>query len=634
MSLRRVLVISVLGLAFILPKVEASDASAPAPDNSVVEALRSIIQGNPEVSLRGRTIQITESFREFYRNRDFKPLWIEGEKPSPQGETMVSIIKESYLDGFRPEDYRPDEIRTYIEYLKHREGTPRELAALEILLTDAFRRLGLNRLYGRVNPENYLPVTYSDDDEWKVLSELPQALAWGSLKEAAQGFLPRHPGYVRLRQQFIRYKALADAGGRVHVPEGPPLRKGDRGSRVLLLKERLAASDDLAEGPEGFTDVFDEALVEALKRFQKRHGISPDGVAGPSTLRAVNVPLEARIRQMEINLARWRWLWRHLGTRYIMVNIPDFSLSAVEGGRPVVTMKAVVGKRDWSTPLFSARATYIVLNPSWHVPREIFAEEILPAVRENPGYLDEHRMVVLSGWGKWAKEVDPAGIDWQGVNPDTFPYRIVEKPGPGNPLGWIKFVFPNKYEVYLHDTSSRDLFSKDVLAFSHGCIRIEKPFELAQYLLGKGWSEDMLKDGRSGEDVEVPLPEAIEVHIVYLTAWVDDEGVLQFRNDIYGLDALLDAALAGKAVVPVDKRLDRRRYKVKGSPSLRNARRLNGLNGKKGRAHGDLSQRKSRPPEAPSEAAPESPSNAPSEAPSKAPEPWLRDVVGGSARAN
>jgi murein L,D-transpeptidase YcbB/YkuD len=509
-----------------------------------------------------------------------------------------------------------------------------------LLLTDAFRSLGLNCLYGRINPETYQPVEYSADDEWKVLAELPQALAWGSLKQAVQNLLPGHPGYVRLRRQFIRYKALADAGGWVRVPGGPPLRKGDRGRRVALLKERLAASGDLAGGPEGFTDTFDDALAGALRRFQRRHGLSPDGVLGPGTLRAVNVPLQARIRQMELNLARWRWLWRHLGTRYIMVNVPDFSLTAVERGRPVLAMKAVVGKRDWNTPLFSARATHLVLNPSWHVPREIFAAEILPAVREDPAYLEEHRMVVLKGWGRWAREVDPAAIDWQEVDPRSFPYRIVQKPGPKNPLGWIKFVFPNKYEVYLHDTSSRGLFARDVLAFSHGCVRIEKPFELAEYLLGGRWSDRMFDGAPAGEeeDVTVPLPRPIDVHVVYLTAWVDDEGVLQFRNDIYGLDGLLGDALAGKPVVPPDKRPDRHRYKVRHGPSPRKAAAGRADAKTDDEAREDPGQKTPPPAEAPSEAAPDAApdaaSDVPPEATPKSPRHWIREVVGGSARAN
>lgn len=529
-------------LVLVLPGKCLSETSAQAP--TVQEELRTLIEGQKELALRGETIRISQRLIDFYRNRDFRPLWIADGKPSPQGETLVGLIKGAYLDGLRPEDYRPEKIRVLIEDLMNRKGQALELAELEILLTDAFLRLGLNGLYGRVNLETYGPAEYSEDDEWNVLAELPQALAWGTLKETVQSFQPGHPGYGALRRQFIRYLALADEGGWVSVPGGPPMKKGDRGKRVAALKERLAASDDLAREPDGFTDSFDDALVEALKRFQKRHGLTPDGTVGPGTLRAINVPLEARIRQMELNLERWRWLWRRLGNSYIIVNVPDFSLTAVRQWRPVIKMRAVVGKRNWDTPLFSAKATYLVLNPSWHVPKAIFAEEILPALREDPGYLERHQMVVLSGSGSRTREIDPADINWQEVEPETSPYRIVQKPGPENPLGQIKFMFPNKYEVYLHDTSSREVFGREMLAFSHGCIRIEKPFELAQFLLEDSWDKRMPRGKTSRDaDVIVPLSKVIDVHIVYLTSWVDGDGVLEFRDDIYGRDIVLDNIL-------------------------------------------------------------------------------------------
>lgn len=539
-------------LVFVLPEKVLSETSTPAA--TVQEELRNLIEGQRDLTLQGRTIRISQRFVDFYRSRDFRPLWIDGGKPSPHGETLVGLIKGAYLDGLRPQEYQPDKIRILIEDLMNRKGKASEFAELEILLTNAFLSLGLHSRYGRVNLENYSPLEYAEDDEWNVLAELPQALARGTLKETVQSFQPGHPGYGALRLQFIRHLAIADAGGWVRVPGGSSMRKGDSGKRVVLLKKRLAASDDLAKEPDGFTDRFDDALVEALKRFQKRHGLTPDGIVGPATLRAINVSLDVRIRQMELNLERWRWLWRHLGRRYIIVNVPDFSLTAVEQWRPVITMRAVVGKRNWDTPLLSAKATYLVLNPSWHVPKTILAEEILPALREDPGYLERHQMVVLSGRGNQARQIDPSSINWQEVDYETFPYRIVQKPGPENPLGRIKFMLPNKYEVYLHDTSSRDLFEREMLAFSHGCIRIEKPFELAQFLLGESWSKEMLQGKASkGTDVVVPIPKVIDVHIVYLTSWVDEEGVLQFRDDIYGRDNLLDTILPRGLTAPNKK---------------------------------------------------------------------------------
>ena len=246
-------------------------------------------------------------------------------------------------------------------------------------------------------------------------------------------------------------------------------------------------------------------------------------------------------------MERWRWLPPNLGDRYILVNIPSFGLELFDSGKRVMTMKVIVGKPYLSTPVFNARMTYMVLNPRWLVPRSIAIKEILPALRRDPGYLDRENLRVFEGSGPGRREVDPETIDWHEVSPRHFPYQFRQDPGPKNPLGRLKFIFPNPFDVYLHDTPSRGLFARAVRGFSHGCIRIEKAIDLADYLLkdNENWNRERLLAATDfSRERTVTLPHPISVEIVYFTAWVDEDGTVNFRDDIYGRDKELAETLA------------------------------------------------------------------------------------------
>jgi murein L,D-transpeptidase YcbB/YkuD len=248
-------------------------------------------------------------------------------------------------------------------------------------------------------------------------------------------------------------------------------------------------------------------------------------------------------------MERWRWLPQDFGRRYILINVADFSLEVVEGEHPVMSMRVVVGRQYRRTPVFSDNMTYLVLNPSWYVPANIAGQDILPKIQENPEYLSRQRIRVFRGSGSEAPEVDPATVEWSQLRAQTLPYTFRQDPGPDNALGRVKFMFPNRFNVYLHDTPAPDLFTKTTRAFSSGCIRVEKPIELAAYVLGgnPAWTREALVAAiRSGETQTVRLPQPIPVHLVYWTAWVDGSGVLQFREDVYGRDRVLDEALREK----------------------------------------------------------------------------------------
>jgi murein L,D-transpeptidase YcbB/YkuD len=279
---------------------------------------------------------------------------------------------------------------------------------------------------------------------------------------------------------------------------------------------------------------FDHEVAQAVRQIQRRHGLHVDGIVGRHTLAALNVPVQERLQQLRHNLENGQ-LPEDVGDRYILVNIPDFTLRLIDRNREVWATRVVVGERQRRTPMLRSTIDHLVFNPYWHVPSRIAKQELLPRVVADPHYLAEQQMEIVAPSGQ---VLDPSGIDWTAVNAQDFPYRIRQRPGAHNALGRVKFIFPNTYGVYLHDTPSRALFARAERAFSHGCVRVEKPLELAAYLLRERerelrTPEQMEQMIRRGERTYVRLPQPIEVHFVYRTAWVDDDGTVQFRPDIY-----------------------------------------------------------------------------------------------------
>jgi len=343
-----------------------------------------------------------------------------------------------------------------------------------------------------------------------------------------------------LEKSLAQYRELAAQGGWPQVPDGPALHEGDKNDRIPFLRQRLVASADLAASA-GQGDIFDGALREAVQKFQTRHGLAADGTVGAGTLTELNVPISERIRQLAASLERCQPLPSVLEHRHILVNIADFTLKLYEDGKPVLSMPVIVGKTYRQTPVFNGRIASLVINPTWEVPHSIATKDILPKIKKNPGYLSKMHLRVFQGW-KDATEINPATINWASLSPAHFPYRLRQDPGPANALGRVKFLFPNPYDVYLHDTPSRELFHKDARTFSSGCIRIAKPLDLAAYLLQgtKLNSMDALNEAISHEKTQqIAIPAPIPVHIVYMTAWVDRDGIIQFRSDIYNRDPAL-----------------------------------------------------------------------------------------------
>jgi murein L,D-transpeptidase YcbB/YkuD len=388
---------------------------------------------------------------------------------------------------------------------------------------------------GAVDADWYLRARRS-----RVDSTLRAALDEDGFPDMLEPLRPRQKEYRDLIDALADQREVLRNGGWPRVPAGKELKRGDRGTRVAALRERLRATGEL-DAPADAEPVYDDELAEAVARFQVRHGLEADSSVDPATLSAINVPVEARIRQIELNLDRYRWLPDEFEDRYVLVNIPDYRLHAYDRGRETFEQRVIVGDEYRNaTPVFADSMTYLVFRPEWNVPSSILVNEMLPKLREDIYDLARHDLEVVDTEGDSLVR-DVSSIDWDDVDSGDLRYRVRQKPGSSNSLGLLKFMFPNRFNIYLHDTPARELFDQPVRTLSHGCVRIEDPVQLADFALAgqDGWDEGKIReamgDSTAGESRTVPLKRPVPVYLLYLTAFVR-EGELHFRSDPYGKD--------------------------------------------------------------------------------------------------
>lgn len=519
-----------------------------APVASLIRDRLDRHRGHPPGSHDSKKIFSLETVEAFYRERNYEPAW-SGKNGFSDAEALITAIRESRDDGLTPEYYHLGIIEGFLgKAYKPGENassvSPETLANLDLLLSDSFFTLAHHLSAGCVDPVTLQPEwSLSADADLATL--LAGALSKHRVAETLRKMTPGTPEYEALRETLARYRRMARKGNQAPVRGGRLLEEGVISPRVPSLRERLTFLGDLdSRSPAG--ELFGRNLERAVLRFQERHGLKVDGIVGPSTIAALNIPAADREKQLIVNLERMRWSDRERPDRYLIVNIARFELDLIEEENVILSMKVVVGKPYLDTPVFRGRMTYLVLNPAWNIPDSIAKKEILPKVKKDPSYLDRENIDVLRGWGDDEEQIDPTGIDWHSITAGNLDFRFRQEPGSLNPLGRIKFMFPNKFNVYLHDTPARNLFSENVRTFSHGCIRIEKPLELAEYLL-KGdphWTKEEIAAAiEQGDTMEVRLPRPIDVYIDYVTAWVDKNRSAEFRKDIYGRDAYLYEAL-------------------------------------------------------------------------------------------
>jgi len=498
-------------------------------DTEIEEAVKTeVVAGNAPPYItegRKRSKRVWATLQQFYVKRQYQPAWVGNDDLSI--EELVGTLCRADQEGLNPNNYSMNTLArlhaaSYEKEDLKKEERGKRLAQLDIALTYAFFTYGAHLTNGYARPQ-----WDTRKDSIRMDEQLQKALAEGSIREALAQLLPAHDQYRKLKQALAKYRQLAASGGWSVIEDAR-----DRAN----LARRLQASGDLDSSQAGNPD----SLIAATKRFQTRHGLAETGKVDGPTLSALNVPLERRIRQLEINLERWRWLPTKLGDRYIMVNVPAFELQAIENGRVALRMPVVVGQEYKPTPLFSHNMTYIVLNPSWNIPETIAKDEILPALMSDPDYLSRNNIDVVSTENK--ETVDGTEIDWESVDPEDFPYRLRQQPGEENSLGRIKFMFPNEFSVYLHDTPAQALFNKRRRDFSHGCVRVSKPFELADWVLQDKpeWTPETIQEAAlTDEERSIKLSKPLPVYILYWTSWVEDDGKVSFREDVYDQDRKL-----------------------------------------------------------------------------------------------
>jgi murein L,D-transpeptidase YcbB/YkuD len=499
----------------------------------------------------------------FYGERDYKLAWFKGADLVPQTEKLITTIGNASKEGLDPKEYKIVDIDNMIErynQLGRKDSARLELQQqIDIALTGTYFNYASDFYRGRINPQEVTQVEWGiKKNKIKLHRALQTILKERESTYPYYEFEALHKGYTDLRDALQKYREIEQKGGwpKIALGKRKMLQKGDSAEVVLKVRQRLnpgAPIDTLNVALRKF----DADLEAQVKKFQMLHGLSQDGKVGGNTLRMMNIPVEERIEQIMMNMERWRWIPKRLvpkslDQKYIWVNIPEYKLYVYEDpdGDPeaersykeVMSMNVIVGKTMHSTPIFSEKMEYVVLSPYWNVPNSIVEKEIAPGMLREPGYLERQNMEIVTK-EKDPKPIDPFSIDWASVTEKNFPYMVRQRPGPKNSLGTMKFLFPNEHAVYLHDTPGGQLFSQTQRGFSHGCVRLEKPMELAKYVLKDmpEWTESKITETiDGGEEVWITLPKKIQVYLVYFTTWVDKDGNIHFREDIYGHDKKLE----------------------------------------------------------------------------------------------
>lgn len=466
--------------------------------------------------------------KKLYTTFNQQLLWLSDKGVhQPRVQALLTALAGADSDAIDLSSYPLTELNHALEAVGDKP-TAQQLADADVMLSTAFTTYGEDMLTGQLDPKTLGQAWHINPLEEKVDSALSLSIREDDFGAALVRMRPEDPGYDSLRTQLSLYREIAAKGSWPTIPAGKQLHRGEKDSpaRLAALRGRLAAEGYLSADSGVASGVYDRALAGAVADYQARHSIGVDSTLGGETLESLNLPVDYRVAQIAANLERYRWMPRSLGQRYVLVNVPQFYLRAYDSGQKSLEMKVIVGQEyeDKATPVFSDSMEYVVFRPYWNVTPTIAAKEIFP---KGPEYIAANDMEVYNDHGRQA---------------------VRQRPGPKNALGFVKFLFPNDYNIYLHDTPNHDLFAKDVRAFSHGCIRVEKPDELAEWVLG--WDAGRVESAMNGKDnQQVTLPKKIPVYIVYFTSFVQD-GHLNFGNDLYDRDSKLVAQMKAASKTP------------------------------------------------------------------------------------
>jgi murein L,D-transpeptidase YcbB/YkuD len=558
-------------------------ATANVYQTNVAQALRMCLakQAGPVDS---RTQLINAAIR-FYEDRRFQPAWMSSAGVTSQGAALLDALRSA-------SDENTPRLNAYVRYLEMilQDGN-QYMSFSSTFPLDAMLKVDLGMTLSALyfvlqNGTEYLfpdentagpPLPQHPTLAAKLVKALPGTMRNALLKAIP----PREKPYLALKESLNRFESIQRQGGWPTIPAGQKIVPGQEDPRVPILRKRLLISGDIDPEASSLDQRSDESLVDGIRRFQMRHGLRADGIVGPDTLAELNISIQERIAQIKLNLMRWCRLPESLGQRYLLVNIPGFKLNVVENHHVVDSMRAIVGTSERRTPVFSAVMTYMEINPYWNIPRQIAGEDILPKIHHDPNFLQRQNIQVFNSWQINAPALDPMAIDWKRYSKEYFPFRLRQDPSASNALGQFKFIFPNHFSVYIHDTPAKSLFSRNRRSFSSGCVRIEKPLTLANYLLAaQGWDGDKIQSKvKSRKRRVVVLDKPIAVHLVYLTAWADRDGTIHFFHDLYERDErqIAEIKLPDCTELPtpadlmaIDRILDRDNDRTASKPSRSN----------------------------------------------------------------
>ncbi len=510
--------------------VASTLAFHPAPARA--SALEDALRDGGEIAAAGLSLTDAAAIARFQTAHGHRPLFVDEGGVTARGKALARALHEAAAEGLEAADYDLSALRTLAVSDDPAQRARAELAASALAIRYARDLAG-----GRLEPREAFSDAVLTPPAIDVEALLAALAEGDDVASAIASRLPARPQIDALREALARFRAEdATAPPWTLVPEGPALRPGDRDPRIPALRAALIDRGDLvADDRLAAPDLFDPVLADGVRRFQARHGLAADGVAGEATRGALAISRARRIEQLAMNLERERWFEAESGL-HVDVNVPAFELEAVEAGRVRLRTRVIIGKRSTPTPIFADRIGWIELNPAWNVPRSIAQKEYGDDLRSDPGRMAESGYELIPRDG--GPPLDPREIDWQTTR--GFPFRLRQRPGEQNALGRLKFVFPNALSVYLHDTPARSLFERETRAFSHGCVRVQNPRALALVLLGTegDWNEARLTNEiDTGKRQRVALPVSIPVRLVHRTAFVDDAGVLQWRTDLYDRDS-------------------------------------------------------------------------------------------------
>jgi L,D-transpeptidase YcbB len=535
---------SVKTLVLLIPLVGIGAAAAPAQSTTdIAQALRARVATltTPAGARIGKAhIAAGKFLQDFYAARQYRPAWSNPKNVA----ALKQAIGQSWTDGLLATDFHSAALGVGVETSA---GSKLNSIDLEILRSDALVRLLYQLHFGKVHPERLDPNwnykrPLRTGEGIQLISDAIDHVQIPSLMIKAR---PDNFRYELFRAAMLKLVTQAQTGEWPKLPDGPVLKPGASDPRIPILRQRLVATGEYKGQGNDASELYDPGLVAAVQAFQNTHRIDIDGVIGPATVRAMNVSAADRINQIRVNLERARWILPALKGEQdlVVVNIAGFYLVLYLNGEYSWSTDVITGKPYHKTPVFTENMKYLVLNPDWTVPRSIIRNEIIPKSKADPTHLSSRNFDLIA---KDGRKVAPQSLNWAAITPRTFPYRVVQRPGPNNALGLVKFIFPNRFHVYLHDTPSRQLFSKTGRAFSHGCIRVKDPMKFAELILGQrnGMSrEEIDRMVATGKQKRVNLSKPLKVAILYWTVDPGQDGSIFFYNDIYGRDSKLLKAL-------------------------------------------------------------------------------------------